>query len=102
MEVANQLHADDFQLINPGGMTLSKEQFLGDVASGFVDFLVWEPKSEIEVRLNGDTAVIRYQSFTDIIVGGERETVDVWHTDAYEKRDGQWQIVWEQSTRAAQ
>jgi predicted ester cyclase len=99
MDVAEQLHADDFQLIHPGGGALSKEEFLGDVASGFIDFVVWEPTAEIAVRLYGtNTAVIRYQSLTDIVVAGEQETVNVWHTDLYEKRDGQWQIVWEQST----
>jgi len=34
METAYQLHADDFQLINPAGGALSKEQYLGGIASG--------------------------------------------------------------------
>ena len=32
IEVARQLHADDFQLINPVGESLSKEQYLAAVA----------------------------------------------------------------------
>jgi hypothetical protein len=55
------LHADDFQLINPGGAAVSKEQYLSDVASGVVNYLVWEPGA-IKVRLYGEGAVIRYQS----------------------------------------
>src|SRR5579859_2819089 len=61
MEVADQLHADDFQLINPGGGSLSKEQYLGGIASGQLKYLVFEPEA-IEVRAYGDAAVIRYQS----------------------------------------
>ena len=53
----------------------------------------------IQVRLYGDAAVIRYQSELEIVVGGERVPRGrYWHTDSYEKRDGQWQIVWSQAT----
>lgn len=45
MELANKLHANDFQLINPLGMVSSKEQYLGDVASGDVVYRVWEPET---------------------------------------------------------
>jgi len=99
MAVAMSLHADDFQLINPGGGALSKEEYLGLLASGDVDYLVWEPISEIAVRLYGlNTAVIRYQSQTDIVVFGEKSSIQNWHTDLYEKHDGQWQVVWSQAT----
>src|SRR5258707_249320 len=50
MEVAHQLHADDFQLIHPGGGSLSKEQYLGGLASGQLKYLVFEPDA-IEVRV---------------------------------------------------
>jgi len=60
---------------------------------------VWEPISEIKVRLYGlNTAVIRYQSQTDIVVFGEKSSIQNWHTDLYENRDGQWQVVWSQAT----
>lgn len=29
MEISHQLHANDFQLINPSGESLSREQYLG-------------------------------------------------------------------------
>ena len=75
MEVANRLHADDFQLISPRGWALSKEEYLGLIAAGDVDYLVWEPSSEIAVRLYGDNAAnIRYQSQTDIVVFGEKSS----------------------------
>ena len=56
MDVARQLHADDFQLITPFGDALSKEEYLGTVASGDIDYLVWKPDA-IEVRLSGRQGV---------------------------------------------
>lgn len=98
MEVARQLHANDFQLINPRGETYSKEQYLGGIASGELDYLQWEPE-EIEVRVYGEGAVIRYRSQLEIEVGGQKVTLRRhWHADSYEKRNGQWQVVWSQAT----
>jgi hypothetical protein len=50
MATARRLHADDFELINPVGGTLSKEQYLRRIASGELDYLEREP-GEIRVRL---------------------------------------------------
>jgi hypothetical protein len=99
MARARQLHADDFQLINPSGGALSKEQYLGAVGAGEVDYLYWEPDS-IAVRLYGDAAVIRYPSHLEIVVQGRHiPRQRYWHTDLYERRDGQWQVVWSQATQ---
>jgi hypothetical protein len=97
-EEAQQLHAEDFQLINPFGAVLSKEQYLGGVASGEINYLVWEPET-IEVRMYGEGAVIRHRSQLEIVVGGQpMPLLHLWHTDSYEKRDGRWQVVWSQAT----
>jgi Domain of unknown function (DUF4440) len=99
MAVAGPLHADDFQLIPPPGFPLSREEYLGAVAAGDIDYLTFEPISEIEVRIHGRAAVMRYQSHLDIVVSGlGRFTHEAWHTYLYEKRDGHWQAVWEQAT----
>ena len=66
---ASRLHADDFQLINPRGGTLSKEQYLRDIASGDLNYLEWEP-GEIRVRLYGKSAVIRYKAHLRVSVKG--------------------------------
>lgn len=100
VDVARQLHADDFQLINPRGESLSKEQYLRGIESGVVDYLVWEPESSIDVRVHGEAAVIRYQSKLEIVVQGEKVPLQrYWHTDSYEKRNGRWQVVWSQATQ---
>jgi hypothetical protein len=98
IEIADELHADDFQLITPTGGVLAKAEYLGGIASGYLKYLVWEPES-IEVRLHGQMAVIRYQSQLEIAVGGKQGPLKrYWHTDWYEKRSGRWQVVWSQAT----
>src|SRR5688572_14934043 len=97
LAIARRLHADDFQLVNPRGGTLSKDQYLSDIASGSLDYLEWEPE-EIQVRLHGDSAVIRYRAHMKVSVrGSPGRAVTTWHTDLYEKRRGEWQIVWSQA-----
>jgi hypothetical protein len=99
MEVAQSLHADDFELINPGGSVHSKEDYLGRIASGAINYLVFESDSPIAVRLYGDAAVIRYRSRLEIVYDGNHGPLrQYWHTDSYEKRDGRWQAVWSQAT----
>ena len=78
MERADQLHADDFQLINPFGGASTKEQYLSGVASGQVNYLLWEP-GDIAVRIHGDAAIIRYQAQIQIVVGGNPDGGHFWH-----------------------
>jgi len=95
---ASQLHADDFQLINPAGGAFSKQQYMRGIGSGQIDYLYWEPDS-IAVRVYNDAAVIRYRSQLEIVVQGRHIPRQAyWHTDLYERRRGQWQVVWSQAT----
>jgi hypothetical protein len=96
--VARQLMADDAEVVNPAGGTLSLEDYLGAVASGGIDYLVFEPSSPIVVRLYGHAAAIRYQAKFDLVVFGLRLTHAAWITDLYERHHGRWQLVWEQAT----
>ena len=93
-DTAQKLHASDFELINPLGETVSKEAYI-DSGDAFA-YTEWKPISPIRVRVNGDSAVIRYES--EIELHGTRG--HYWHTDLYEKRKGQWKIVWSQTTGA--
>ena len=98
---AAQLHADDFQLINPLGGVVSKEQYLGGIGSGQIRYLAWEPGS-IAVRLYGGVAMIRYQSELEIVVQGHHVPRQrYWHTDLYERHGAQWKVVWSHATTAA-
>ncbi|MGC4105185.1 MAG: nuclear transport factor 2 family protein [Thermomicrobiales bacterium] len=92
-------HADDFQLINPMGVVLTRDDYLGALQSGVLVYHLFEPVSEIVVRPYGDAAILRYQSHIDVEVEGHRAPrAPYWHTDCYERRDGAWQVVWSQAT----
>jgi hypothetical protein len=96
--VAGTLIASDFELINPLGEVLTRDDVLGGVGSGALDFLSDTVTSQIKVRLHGNTAVLRYQHTIDIAVAGiGRVTHPAWTTALYERRKGDWQIVWEQT-----
>jgi hypothetical protein len=99
LEAAEALHADDFLLVTPGGATYDKVQYLSAIADGSISYDVFEPVSEIEVRLYECVAAIRYRSRIEITAAGERYSDRCWHTDLYEERDGGWQIVWSHATR---
>lgn len=98
VELAGPLHAAEFQLVTPVGMTLSKDQYLGAIATGGLIYNAWDPK-QIEVRLYGQVAAIRYQSSMEVTFGPHHiPRAEYWHTDLYEKIDGAWQVVWSQAT----
>ena len=99
IELANTLHSDDYQLITPGGRTLSREEYVAGIASGEFIYEVFEPASEIAVRLFGNAAAVRYQARIEIRFSDKRDSGLFWHTDIYEMRDGRWQAVWSQATR---
>jgi Domain of unknown function (DUF4440) len=98
IETAGRLHATEFQLITPIGMALSKNDYLGAIASGQIKYLAWEP-GPIAVRYHHGHAVIRYRARLEVVFGGHKVAPgDYWHTDTYEHRDGQWMVVWSQAT----
>jgi hypothetical protein len=98
IETAGRLHGTEFQLITPIGMALSKNDYLGAIASGQIKYLAWEP-GPIAVRYHHSHAVIRYRARLEVMFGGRRVAPgDYWHTDTYEHRDGQWMVVWSQAT----
>jgi hypothetical protein len=98
---AAQLHADDFQLINPLGGALSKDQYLGGISSGQIHYLFWEPEA-MAVRVYEDAAVMRYQSELEIVVQGRHiPRQRYWYTDLYERHGSQWQVVWSHATAAS-
>ena len=81
------------------GEQLSKDQYFGQIASGELDYLVWEPDA-IEVRWYGEAAVLRYQARAQATFAGQKTPLRrFWHTDVYEKRSGRWQVVWSQATQ---
>ena len=99
MRAAELVHADDFQLITPLGTVFSRAQYLGAVEAGIIRYAVMELDSPVDVRVHGDVAVTRYRAQIEVEVQGQKYARAAYcFTDAYEKREGRWQIVWSQGT----
>jgi hypothetical protein len=98
MDTAEALHAEDYQLITPLGYALSKQEYLGSIASGDFRYLVFEAASDIAVRGGGGFALLRYRARISVDDIGLVEPFTCWHTDSYELRAGRWQAVWSQAT----
>lgn len=93
---AAPLHADDYWLITPNGSEMTKDDYLGAIASGKLRYRVFAPASEMAVLGDGEVAVLRYRvriSFDD------GPGITCWHTDCYQLRDEAWQVVWSQATQ---
>ena len=99
IDLARSLHADDYQLVTPGGASVSREEYLDGIATGDLDYLVFEPASEIAVRIYDRAAAVRYQARIEVLVSGQPDSGMFWHTDIHELRDGRWQAVWSHATR---
>ena len=99
LNVAGRVHADDFQLITPLGAVFSRDEYLGAVAAGVIKYVSMELESQVDTRVYGDVVLIRYRTAIEVDVQGRRfPRASYWFTDAYEKRDERWQIVWSQGT----
>jgi Domain of unknown function (DUF4440) len=99
LELAQRLHADEYELITPTGTRLSKELYLGLIASGRLVYRVFEPVSGIAVRGGGDFALVRYRARIALEEGDHTADFVCWHLDSYELIDGRWQAVWSQATK---
>lgn len=99
MPALQALYADDFELVPPPGVAMSRDEFLGALQDGGLDFLAWDPVSELDVRALGDTAVLSYRSEVHLLGAGMGELRhQMWHTAVYERGEQGWQVVREQST----
>jgi hypothetical protein len=95
---AEELHADEFQLITPRGFPYSKREYLDAVGSGLIDYLVWDP-DDMAARVHGDVGCVRYAATLNMRFDGvETGARRYWHTDYYERLDARWRVVWSQAT----
>jgi hypothetical protein len=99
LEVARSLHAEDYQLVTPGGATLTRDEYLGAVASGELRYDVFEADSEVAVKVLGDGAAVRYVARIVIDFPGGHDDDRFWHTDLYARRGAGWQVVWSHATQ---
>lgn len=99
MELARSMHADDHELITPGGRSMSKGDYLAGLESGDMRYEVFEAASPIRTRVVGAAGLVRYQARIRARFGDQVDTGLFWHTDYYEWRDGRWQAVWSHAPR---
>jgi hypothetical protein len=98
MDLARQLHAVDFQLITPTGHVYLRDQYLGEIETGQLKYLSWDPE-QMEVRTRANVTLLRYRARLEVDSGrGQASTFHCWHTDSYELINGLWQVVWSQAT----
>ena len=96
-QAAGALLAPDFQGIDVTGTAETRADDLANIG-GAIDFVKDEPISPIRVRMHGDSAVARVKLAFKVVAGGQTVKHDAWATDVFERRHGNWQVVWEQTT----
>jgi len=102
IEAAQPLHAEDYQLITPGGTALTKSEYLDAISTGGLRYEAFEPVSQIAVRGGPEAAIVRYRVHIRVTEAAEAAAdITCWHTDYYERRGQRWQAVWSQATRIA-
>jgi Domain of unknown function (DUF4440) len=93
MDSAWAVHAEDYQLVTPHGGVLSREEYLGSIASGQLAYHSFDLVSEVSVLHCGHLAVLRYRVRIDGAFEGHREVVEAWHTDCYRRGPAGWKAV---------
>ena len=102
VETLQRIHARDFQLVNPAGQELNRDDYLNGIAQGYITYSRWEPESQIQAVVYGDGAVLRYRAQVEVSVQGEAQPAQhFWQIEVYEKRSDGWQTVFSQATRVA-
>jgi ketosteroid isomerase-like protein len=91
--------ADDYVLINMNGRTSGKAQMIEGFKSGSSK-LTSDEVSDVKVRVYGNTAVVTAKADVKGTLGGADATGQILYTRVYVKKDGRWQSVSMQQTRA--
>ena len=100
LATAGELHAEDYELVSPGGDRWSKTTYLEAIRSGLVDYLVFEPESDVQVLDLTEAVALRYVARIDVRSSdGWHDRGRFLHTDIWRRRDGHWQAVWSQATQ---
>ena len=97
-----RLHANDYQVVNPAGQELNRDDYLNGIAQGYIEYKRWDADGRIQVYVYGDAAILRYRASVELAVQGETQPVQhFWQLEVYEKRRDGWQAVFSQATRVS-
>jgi len=92
--------SDDYVLINMNGRTSGKAEMIEAFKSG-QSKLTSDELSDLKVRVYGNTAVVTGKADVKGTLGGADATGQILYSRVYVKKDGRWQSVLMQQTRAA-
>jgi ketosteroid isomerase-like protein len=92
--------ADEWEIILPTGEVWTKETVLMLLKTGTLAVKSGE-KSDVKVRVYGDTAVVTVRTIAKGKYKGVDYSVDERWTDVFVKKNGRWQCVASQSTHIA-
>jgi ketosteroid isomerase-like protein len=96
----DRLLADDLTYTHSSGQLETKAQFLESLRSGKLRYLSAE-RSDVAVRLYGDTAVVTGRAEVKVSTGGEEGVLPLRFTEVWVKSGGGWKLTAWQSTRIA-
>lgn len=94
---AAALLAPQFQQIDVTGTPETRADYLTSIGGG-VDFVTLKPIKPISVRVYRDNALARVKLRFKVVAGGQTVQHDGWTTDLFQRYNGQWKVVWSQST----
>jgi len=98
-----KIMADDVTYVHASGKVDTKTSYLDAIRSGQLHYFSWQPKS-MQVRVLGkDAAVINGEyavHVSDTRVQPQPFDIDILILTVYARRDGRWQQIAWQSTRA--
>ncbi len=91
--VLREVLDDSFVLVHMTGMRQPKEEFIGAVLNGTLNYYSAEHE-HMPVDINGDTAVLTGQSYVAAAVfGGGRSNWHLQQKCSMKKIDGEWKIT---------
>jgi hypothetical protein len=97
-----KLIADDVTYVHATGKYDTKSSYLEAIRSGQLRYLAWQPR-RLNVRVVGEGAVLDgMYSLRAIDLRVQKDPIDinVWFLSVYAHRDGRWQQIAWQTTRA--
>ena len=99
----NKLLADDLTYTHSNANMQTKAQFIADVKSGAIDYVLMQPnESDWKVRVIGNVAIVNGTANVNVIDHGNNLTFKIRYTNNHVNRGGTWQMVNWQSTRFPQ
>jgi hypothetical protein len=85
--------ADDFLLINPGGVKRTKKDCLSGVRQPGVH-VISITIDQLDIRLlTAEVGIVSAWTTNTIETGGKRTTLKISYSDVYQKRGGEWKAV---------